>query len=111
MTGAARLAAGGGARRGGAGLVTIARPMPRATLYRAGDPGAIVTEAGLAELLADERRRAWVCRPRPGRAAATRAAARRLLEAGRQVVADAGALAACAGAPEALRRLRRAHAA
>ncbi|MCB4822516.1 NAD(P)H-hydrate dehydratase [Roseicella aerolata] len=102
MTGAARLAAGA-AHRAGAGLVTIAAPdAAAAALYRAGDPGTIVSEAGLDSLLADERRRAWLIGPGQPADAATGAALRRLIEAGRQVVADAGALTACAGAPAAL---------
>ena len=50
MTGAARLAADA-ARRGGAGLVTIAAT-GRGDVYRAGSPGVLVSEAPLAELLA-----------------------------------------------------------
>ncbi|TCZ57898.1 NAD(P)H-hydrate dehydratase [Roseicella aquatilis] len=103
MTGAARLAAGA-AHRVGAGLVTILAPDPAsAALYRAGDPGTIVSEAGLEALLADARRRAWLIGPGLPGDATTRAALRRILETGRQVVADAGALTACAGAPYALR--------
>jgi hydroxyethylthiazole kinase-like uncharacterized protein yjeF len=102
MTGAARLAAGA-AHRAGAGLVTIAAPdAAAAALYRAGDPGTIVSEAGLDSLLADERRHAWLIGPGLPAEAATGVALRRLIEAGRQVVADAGALTACAGAPAAL---------
>ncbi|TDG23495.1 NAD(P)H-hydrate epimerase, partial [Paracraurococcus ruber] len=103
MTGAARLAAGA-AHRVGAGLVTILAPdAASAALYRAGDPGTIVAEEGLEALLADDRRRAWLLGPGLPADAATRAMLRRVVAAGRQVVADAGALTACAGAPEALR--------
>jgi ADP-dependent NAD(P)H-hydrate dehydratase / NAD(P)H-hydrate epimerase len=101
MTGAARLAAAG-ARRAGAGIVTIAAPASAASIYRAGDAGVIVTEAPLAELLRDTRRHVFVCGPGLG-AEAARAALPALLAAGRQVVADADALTAFAGAPEALR--------
>nr|WP_255574910.1 NAD(P)H-hydrate dehydratase [Caldovatus aquaticus] len=104
MTGAARLVAGA-ARRAGAGLVTIAAPdAASAAACRAGEPGTIVTEEPLAALLADARRRAWVIGPGLAPEPATRAALRRLLAAGgRQVLADAGAITACADAPEALR--------
>jgi hydroxyethylthiazole kinase-like uncharacterized protein yjeF len=102
MTGAARLAAGA-AHRAGAGLVTIAAPdASSAAAYRAGDPGLIVSEAGLQALLEDHRRQVWIAGPGLLPDADTRATLRRLVEAGRQVVADAGALMACAGAPESL---------
>lgn len=100
MTGAARLAAGA-ARRTGAGMVSIAAA-GHGDLYRGGDPGLIVTDAPLAELLQDSRRNAWVCGPGLGQDAA-RAALPPLLAAGRLVVADADALGACAGQPDALR--------
>ncbi len=90
MTGAARLAADA-ARRGGAGLVTIAA-IGAADVYRAGAPGVIVSEAGVAALLEETRRGVWVCGPGLGVAVA-RAAMPLLLAAGRQVVADADALA------------------
>ena len=61
MTGAARLAAAG-ARRGGAGMVTIAAS-GRGDVYRSGEPGVIVTESPLETLLQDPRRTAWVCGP------------------------------------------------
>jgi ADP-dependent NAD(P)H-hydrate dehydratase / NAD(P)H-hydrate epimerase len=103
MTGAARLAAGA-AHRAGAGLVTVAAPGPEAaaTLRAGGDPGTIVTEDPLEALLADTRRGVWLLGPGLPATAASVAALRRLLAAGRAVVADAGALAACAGRPEAL---------
>ncbi|GAC1340151.1 MAG: bifunctional ADP-dependent NAD(P)H-hydrate dehydratase/NAD(P)H-hydrate epimerase [Acetobacteraceae bacterium] len=100
MTGAARLAAAG-ARRGGAGLVTIAA-QGRGDVYRAGEPGVIVTEQAVAELLEDARRHVWVCGPGLGLAAA-RTALPVLLAVGRQVVADADALSAFAGEADALR--------
>ncbi len=101
MTGAARLAAAG-ARRGGAGMVTIAAPEAAAPVYRAGEAGVIVTSASLAELLQDTRRHVFVCGPGLG-AESARVALPALLAAGRQVVADADALTVFAGAPEALR--------
>ena len=101
MTGAARLATEA-ARRAGAGMVTIAAPTTAsAAVYRAGAPGAIVTEAPIADLLIDPRRAVWVCGPGLG-AEAARAALPELLRAGRQVVADADVFTAFAGAPEAL---------
>ncbi len=100
MTGAARLAASA-ARRAGAGLVMIAAA-GRADLYRVGEPGLLVSEAPLPDLLQDQRRVVWVCGPGLGLDAA-RSALPLLLAAGRTVVADADALGAHAGEPERLR--------
>ena len=100
MTGAARLAADA-ARRGGAGLVTIAAT-GSGGVYRAGSPGILVSEAPLAELLEDERRNVWVCGPGLGPDAA-RATLPVLLSAGRCVVADADVFSAFEGEPDALR--------
>ena len=100
MTGAARLAADA-ARRGGAGLVTIAAT-GRGDIYRAGSPGVLVSDASLADLLADKRRHVWVCGPGLGPDTA-RATLPVLLAAGRCVVADADVFSAFAGVPEALR--------
>ncbi len=86
MAGAAQLAAAG-ARRAGAGLVTIATPDP--ARYTATAPGVIVTGEGLPTLMADPRRRVWVCGPGLDPAAAATALP---MLAGRLVVADAGAL-------------------
>ncbi len=99
MTGAARLAAGA-AHRAGAGLVTIAAPdAASAAVYRAGDPGILVTEDSVAALLAEARRQVWLVGPGLPPDAATRALVRALVgplvAPRRQVVADAGALAAC----------------
>lgn len=100
MTGAARLAAAA-ARRVGAGLVTVAAS--RGTeVYRTGEPGLIVSDAPLSNLLADERRHVWVCGPGLGQNDA-RSALPVLLAAGRTVVADADALTAFAGDPGGLR--------
>jgi ADP-dependent NAD(P)H-hydrate dehydratase / NAD(P)H-hydrate epimerase len=100
MTGAARLAADA-ARRGGAGLVTIAAT-GRGDVYRGGSPGMLVSDAPLAELLADKRRNVWVCGPGLGPDAA-HAALPVLLSAGRSVVADADVFSAFAGNPDGLR--------
>jgi hydroxyethylthiazole kinase-like uncharacterized protein yjeF len=97
MTGAARMAAVA-ARRGGAGMVTIAA-RGAADVYRSGEPGTIVDARPLAELLTDARRTVWVCGPGLGLDAAAQAVPA-LLAAGRQVVADADALL---GPPERLR--------
>lgn len=99
MGGAARLAAAG-ARGAGAGLVRIAAGQG-ACLYRDGPPGLIVDEAPLRSLLADLRRRVWVCGPGLDQAE-VQATLPALLRAGRVVVADAGALSQAAGAPERL---------
>ncbi len=61
MTGAARLAAEA-ARRAGAGMVTIAA-RGAAETYRSGEPGLLVSEADIATLLQDDRRKVWVCGP------------------------------------------------
>jgi hydroxyethylthiazole kinase-like uncharacterized protein yjeF len=101
MTGAARLAAEA-CRCAGAGLVTIAA-LEGADLYRvAAEPGVIVSEAPIAELLADDRRRVWLCGPGLGSNAAA-ATLPALIAAGRTIVADADALTLHTGNPEALR--------
>ncbi|MCO6418652.1 NAD(P)H-hydrate dehydratase [Siccirubricoccus sp. KC 17139] len=103
MTGAARLAAGA-AHRAGAGLVSIAAPdAASAAAYRAGAPETMVTEAPPEELLGDPRRQVWLLGPGLPPTEATRARLRQAIGVGRQVVADAGAITACAGAPQALR--------
>lgn len=101
MTGAARLVAAG-ARRAGAGLVSIAAPDPAtAAVLRSGDPGVIVTE-DVAAARADPRLGVWVIGPGLPPVAATRALLRQVVAAGRQVVADAGALRAAAADPLAV---------
>ena len=101
MIGAARLAAEG-ARRGGAGLTTIAAPTSAVGVYRAGSPGIIVSDASIDTLLQDERRQVWVCGPGLGLAAA-RYTLPLLIAAGRSIVADADALTVFAGEPERLK--------
>lgn len=100
MTGAARLAAQG-ARRAGAGMLTIAA-LGSGKTYRTGDAGVIVSDQPLAELLGDPRREVWVCGPGlgPDRARETFPA---LIRAGRHVVADADIFTAFASDPDALR--------
>ncbi len=102
MTGATRLAAGA-AHRAGAGLVSVAAPdEAAAAVYRAGDPGTIVSTEPVAALLEDGRRAVWLLGPGLPPNPETREALRTVVAAGRSVVADAGALMACAGAPDAL---------
>ena len=96
MGGAAILAAAA-ARRVGAGLVTLVGADPAGM-----PPGLIVCHAGLDELVADPRRRVWLCGPGLGVEAAGQTLAR-LVAAGRVIVADAGALTAAAGEAERLR--------
>jgi hydroxyethylthiazole kinase-like uncharacterized protein yjeF len=101
MTGAARLAAAA-ARRAGAGMLTIASPPEAAEIYRSGDPGLLVDNGDIAALLADTRRKVWVCGPGLGVAVAQMVLPM-LLASGRQIVVDADAITACAGEPAALR--------
>jgi len=100
MAGAARMAAMGG-RRVGAGLLTMV-VQGDGDVLRATEPGLIVSEAPLHELLQDQRRKTWLCGPGLGLERA-RLALPELIAAGRRIVADADALGACAGAPEKLR--------
>jgi hydroxyethylthiazole kinase-like uncharacterized protein yjeF len=100
MTGAARLAAEA-ARRAGAGMVTIAA-RGAADIYRAGEPGLLVSEAGISSLLQDKRREVWVCGPGLGPDEA-RTVFPALIAAGRAVVGDADVFSAFAGNPDALR--------
>ena len=100
MTGAARLTALA-ARRGGAGMVTIAA-REGADIYRAGEAGTIVDARPLDVLLQDARRTVWVCGPGLG-AESARDALPALIAAGRLIVADADSFSAFAGQPEAFR--------
>jgi hydroxyethylthiazole kinase-like uncharacterized protein yjeF len=100
MTGAARLAAEA-ARRAGAGMVTIAA-RGAAAIYRGGEPGLLVSEAGISSLLQDKRREVWVCGPGLGPDEA-RTIFPALIAAGRTVVGDADVFSAFAGNPDALR--------
>jgi hydroxyethylthiazole kinase-like uncharacterized protein yjeF len=103
MAGAARLAASA-ARRAGAGLVTLAATSEdAAAAFRAGEPGVIVAGPPAAPLLEDARRGVWVIGPGLAPDGETRGLLAGAIGAGRAVVADAGALGACAGEPEALR--------
>ncbi len=97
LGGAARLACAA-ARRCGAGMVTLAPEQP----LLLAEAGLIVRAEPLSVLLQDARRQVWVCGPGLGiDGAGTKL--RQLISAGRRIVADADALTACAGQPEALR--------
>lgn len=100
MTGAARLAAEA-ARRAGAGMVTIAA-RGAAETYRSSEPGLLVTEAPITDLLKDDRRKVWVCGPGlgPDEARTTFPA---LIAANRVVVGDADVFSAFTGDPDALK--------
>jgi hydroxyethylthiazole kinase-like uncharacterized protein yjeF len=100
MTGAARLAAEA-ARRAGTGMVTIAA-RGAAETYRSGEPGLLVSEADIATLLQDDRRKVWVCGPGLGPDEA-RMVFPALIAADRTVVADADVFSAFSGHPDALR--------
>jgi hydroxyethylthiazole kinase-like uncharacterized protein yjeF len=103
MPGAARLAASA-ARRLGAGLVTLhAENLELAAMLRADAPGQLVSDATLDALLTDERRRVWLAGPGLLPHEATRSAIRSVIDAGKTLVADAGALMAAAEAPDLLR--------
>ena len=122
MTGAALLAANA-ARRGGAGLVTIATlgvpllgvpllgvplgtPLGAAPgtadVYRNGPPGTLVSEAPLPDLLNDPRRTIWLCGPGLG-PERSRAVWPVLMASGRAAVGDADVFSAFANEPDALR--------
>jgi hydroxyethylthiazole kinase-like uncharacterized protein yjeF len=82
-------------------MVTIAAGAAAARY--SGVPAGLIVDGGpLDALLTDKRRTTWVCGPGLGLDAARRDLPK-LLAAGRQVVADADALGAHAGHPEALR--------
>lgn len=98
LPGAARLAAMA-ARRGGAGMVSIATqetsPLPEA--------GLILRSQPLPVLLQDHRRTHWLVGPGLGVETAREALATLLNAPGLQILADADALTACTAAPELLR--------
>ncbi|MCP8938499.1 NAD(P)H-hydrate dehydratase [Alsobacter sp. SYSU M60028] len=105
--GAARLAARG-ALRIGAGLVTIATPSDALALH-AGRPDAVMLRrsdgpAGLAALLADRRRNAWVVGPAAGVGERTRELVAAALASGAHGVLDADALTSFEGASAELAR-------
>jgi len=97
LAGAARLACAA-ARRAGAGMVTLAAPVPMVLP----EAGLILRTDPLPRLLQDARRHSWVVGPGLGVARAGEALAA-LIAASKTIVADADALTACTGAPEKLR--------
>ena len=100
MAGAARMASMA-ARRAGAGLLTVV-VQGNGDVLRATEPGLIINESPIDELLADKRRKTWLCGPGLGLDRA-REALPQLIAAERQIVADADALGAFAGEPDKLR--------
>lgn len=101
MPGAARLSAAG-ARAAGAGLVRLAAGDSAPDYRMTAPPGLIVDSGPLEELLKDARRHVWVCGPGLSveEVAATLPV---LLQAGWDVIADAGAFSMAEGQPERLR--------
>lgn len=95
MTGAARLAARG-ARRAGAGLLTVAAPPEAFALYAGDAPGVMVraidSDDAFDDLLADARMNAVLAGPGGGVDGITRSRALAALAAGKAVVLDADAL-------------------
>lgn len=98
LPGAARLAAMA-ARRAGAGMVSLHAKQP-AMLPEA---GLILRHEPLSELLADPRRTDWVVGPGLGLETAATSLATLCAKPGLRILADADALTACAGNPQALR--------
>jgi len=97
MPGAARLACAA-ARRAGAGMVTLLA----GAMLLPPEAGLIVRADPLETLIADDRRKIWVCGPGLGVAQAGAKLAA-LIAAGKTILADADALTACTAAPEKLR--------
>jgi hydroxyethylthiazole kinase-like uncharacterized protein yjeF len=100
-TGAARLAALA-ARRAGAGLVTIASPEGAAAIYRAAEPGNLVTTSAIERLIEDPRRNAFLIGPGSGVNPRTREAVLAALAPRRAVVLDADAVTVFADDPARL---------
>jgi hydroxyethylthiazole kinase-like uncharacterized protein yjeF len=98
MGGAARLACAA-ARRCGAGMVTLVADQPLVLP----EAGLIVRTDSLAGLMKDHRRTTWVCGPGLGIERAGAALSTLIEAGGRNIVADADALTACAGVPSKLR--------
>jgi len=105
MTGAARLAALG-ARRLGAGLVTIATSPEAFAVYAAEEPGTLIKPvedvAAFRDLLDDPRKNAVLVGPGAGLTKATAEKVLAALAAGRAVVIDADGLSIFTDASETL---------
>lgn len=103
MAGAARLAARG-ARRAGAGLVTLAVPETSLPVYLAGDPGNIAeARVDFADTLADPRRNAILIGPGIGVGEDTQQLVLEALMSGdKRVVLDADAITSFADSPKKL---------
>ncbi|MCW5679305.1 MAG: NAD(P)H-hydrate dehydratase [Rhodospirillales bacterium] len=105
MTGAARLAAEG-ARRIGAGLVTITCPPKRFNVYAAGRPGTLVapveSDEAFANYISDSRRNAVLLGPGAGVSEGTRQKVESALRAQKACVLDADAITVFANDPSAL---------
>ncbi|MCW8084870.1 NAD(P)H-hydrate dehydratase [Sabulicella glaciei] len=103
LSGAALLAARG-ARRAGAGLVTLACESENAArAHRMAEPGALTLTGDWPEaLLEDGRREVFCAGPGLPPDATTRGTVAALLAAGKRLVLDAGALTAFAGHPDRL---------
>jgi len=105
MTGAARLAAEG-ARRIGAGLVTIASPPEAFYIYAGGQPGTIVTpiadDSAFADYIGDPRRNAILLGPGAGVSDEIRRRVLAALATGKACVLDADALTVFQDDPETL---------
>ena len=103
-TGASRLAAEA-ALRSGAGLVTISGSRQALAVHAAQLSAIMLSDAGLAELLADRRKNAVCIGPAAGVEAGTRAKVATVLSSGAAAVLDADALTAFAADGERLFRL------
>ncbi|WP_404385761.1 NAD(P)H-hydrate dehydratase [Caenispirillum salinarum] len=105
MTGAGRLA-GRGARRMGAGMLTIAAPAEAGALYQGDAPGNIVkpveAAADLSALLEDERYNAVLLGAGGGKGAVLASMVLAVLKLDRSVVLDADALTSFADDPAML---------
>ena len=105
MTGAARLAALG-ARRLGAGLVTIVTPPEAFAVYAAEEPGTLIKPvedvAAFRDLLDDPRKNAVLVGPGAGLTKATAEKVLAALAAGKAVVIDADGLSIFTDASETL---------